>query len=156
MFNFLEKTNIKEKEKLLEYLKKNEVYLTHSMEKQFSELAFEYENSCSDSFYDIVTNIKMNGKITNKQRGMELLEKLEESKMPLYYKTMKKIQEILKKTESKLVSIKVPRDLEGKEITLEIKLAAQKDVGKLTEELKAGRENLELLMNIFENGIWEE
>ena len=45
IIEFLESKRIIKSREIAGYLEKNEVYLTHSMLKKFTELAYELENS---------------------------------------------------------------------------------------------------------------
>ena len=156
IIEFLESKRIIKSREIAGYLEKNEVYLTHSMLVKFSELAYEMENSTQEKFYDKLSEIELDMKKSRKDRGTELIEKIERMKMPVYSDTLRELEKRVRKIKSDQISVKYPRELEGGEILLEIKLKDQKDVKKMLDSLIKNRESIEEMMRIFENGIWEE
>ena len=156
IIEFLKEKNINKSRETADYLEKNEVYLTHSMLNNLVELAYELENSTNENFYDILSEIKLDMKKSKKDRGLELIEKLERMKMPVYSDTLREFEKRVRKIKNKQISIKYPRELEGEEIFLEIKLKDSKDVEKSLNSLNKNRKIIEEMMSIFENGIWEE
>lgn len=156
IFETLEKNKIKEAQKISDYLEKYEVYLTHSMLNNFIELVYEFENSNNDIFYNKLQEIKLDNNKTKKDRGTELIEKIKAMKMPLHYLALKEFVQRVKKIKSKNINIKYPKELEGEEILLEIKLKSSKDVGKVLGNLNENKNIIEEMMSIFENGVWEE
>ena len=95
-------------------------------------------------------------KKSKKDRGTELIEKIERMKMPVYSDTLKEFEKRIRKIKNSQISDKYPRELEGGEILLEIKLKNEKDVKKILDSLIKNKESIEEMMRIFENGIWEE
>ena len=87
IIEFLESKRIIKSREIAGYLEKNEVYLTHSMLKKFTELAYELENSTDENFYEKLSEIKLDMKKSKKDRGTELIEKIERMKMPVYSDT---------------------------------------------------------------------
>ena len=156
IIEFLESKNINNSREIADYLEKNEVYLTHSMLKKFTELAYELENSTDENFYEKLLEIKLDMKKSKKDRGTELIEKIERMKMPVYSDTLKEFEKRIRKIKNSQISVKYPRELEGGEILLEIKLKNEKDVKKILDSLIKNKESIEEMMRIFENGIWEE
>ena len=156
IIEFLESKNINNSREIADYLEKNEVYLTHSMLKKFTELAYELENSTNENFYEKLSEIKPDMKKSKKDRGTELIEKIERMKMPVYSDTLKEFEKRIRKIKNSQISVKYPRELEGGEILLEIKLKNEKDVKKILDSLIKNKESIEEMMRIFENGIWEE
>ena len=156
IIEFLESKNINNSREIADYLEKNEVYLTHSMLKKFTELAYELENSTDENFYEKLSEIKLDMKKSKKDRGTELIEKIERMKMPVYSDTLKEFEKRIRKIKNSQISVKYPRELEGGEILLEIKLKNEKDVKKILDSLIKNKESIEEMMRIFENGIWEE
>ncbi len=156
IIKFLESKNINNSREIADYLEKNEVYLTHSMLKKFTELAYELENSTNENFYEKLSEIKPDMKKSKKDRGTELIEKIERMKMPVYSDTLKEFEKRIRKIKNSQISVKYPRELEGGEILLEIKLKNEKDVKKILDSLIKNKESIEEMMRIFENGIWEE
>ena len=55
-----------------------------------------------------------------------------------------------------MINIKYPKDLEGEAIFIEIKLKTYKDVEKVLNKLAENKKNIEDIVDIFENGTWEE
>ena len=55
-----------------------------------------------------------------------------------------------------MINIKYPKELEGEAIFLEIKLKTYKDVEMVLDKLAENKKNIEEIVNIFENGAWEE
>ena len=156
IIEFLKSKNISNSREIADYLEKNEIYLTHSMLKKFTELAYELENSTDENFYEKLSEIKPDMKKSKKDRGTELIEKIERMKMPVYSDTLREFEKRIRKIKNSQISVKYPRELEGGEILLEIKLKDQKDVKKMLDSLIKNRESIEEMMRIFENGIWEE
>ena len=156
IIEFLESKNVTKSTEIADYLEKNEVYLTHSMLKKFTELAFELENSTEEIFYNKLSEIELNMKKSKKDRGTELIEKIEKMKMPVYSDTLREFEKRIRKIKSDQISVKYPRELEGEEILLEIKLKNVGDVKKSLDSLNKSRKSIEEMMSIFENGIWEE
>ena len=156
IIEFLESKRIIKSREIAGYLEKNEVYLTHSMLKKFTELAYELENSTNENFYEKLSEINLDMKKSKKDRGTELIEKIERMKMPVYSDTLKEFEKRIRKIKNSQISVKYPRELEGEEIFLEIKLKDSKDVEKSLNSLNKNRKIIEEMMKIFENGIWEE
>ena len=156
IIEFLESKNINNSREIADYLQKNEVYLTYSMLKKFTELAYEMENSTNENFYKKLSEIKPDTKKSKKDRGTELIEKIERMKMPVYFDTLREFEKRIRKIKNSQISVKYPRELEGGEILLEIKLKDHRDVKKSLDSLDKNREIIEEMMRIFENGIWEE
>ena len=156
IIEFLESKNINNSREIADYLEKNEVYLTHSMLKKFTELAYELENSTNENFYEKLSEIKLDMKKSKKDRGTELIEKIEKIKMPVYSDTLREFEKRIRKIRNDQISVKYPRELEGEEILLEIKLKNVGDVKKSLDSLNKSRKSIEEMMSIFENGIWEE
>ena len=156
IIEFLESKRMIKSREIAGYLEKNEVYLTHSMLKKFTELAYELENSTDENFYEKLSEIKLDMKKSKKDRGAELIEKIERMKMPVYSDTLKEFEKRIRKIKNSQISVKYPRELEGGEILLEIKLKDHRDVKKSLDILNKNREIIEEMMRIFENGIWEE
>ena len=69
IIEFLESKNINNSREIADYLQKNEVYLTYSMLKKFTELAYEMENSTNENFYKKLSEIKPDTKKSKKDRG---------------------------------------------------------------------------------------
>ena len=156
IIEFLERKNISKSREIADYLDKKQVYLTHSMLRKFTELAYELENSTNETFYDKLSDIELDMKKSKKDRGTELIEKIERMKMPVYSDTLEEFEKRVQKIKNDQISVKYPRELEGGEILLELKLRNCGDVRKLLDSLNKNRENIEEMMRIFENGIWEE
>jgi hypothetical protein len=156
IIEFLKRKNISKSGEIADYLEKNEIYLTHSMMINFVELAYELENSTDELFYEKLSDIKPDMKKSRKDRGAELLEEIKKMKMPVYFDTLREFEKRVRKIKDRQISIKYPRELEGEEIFLEIKLKNSKDVEKSLNSLNKNRKIIEEMMNIFENGIWEE
>ena len=126
------------------------------MLKKFTELAYELENSTNENFYEKLSEIKLDMKKSKKDRGTELIEKIEKIKMPVYSDTLREFEKRIRKIRNDQISVKYPRELEGEEILLEIKLKNVGDVKKSLDSLNKSRKSIEEMMSIFENGIWEE
>ena len=156
IIEFLKEKNINKSRETADYLEKNEVYLTHSMLKKFTELAYELENSTDENFYEKLSEIKLDMKKSKKDRGTELIEKIERMKMPVYSDTLREFEKRIRKIKNSQISVKYPRELEGGEILLEIKLKDYRDAAKSLDSLNKNRVVIEEMMRIFENGIWEE
>ena len=156
IIEFLERKNISKCREIADYLEQNNVYLTHSMLKKFTELAYELENSTNENFYEKLSEIKLDMKKSKKDRGTELIEKIERIKMPVYSDTLREFEKRIRKIRNDQISVKYPRELEGEEILLEIKLKNVGDVKKSLDSLNKSRKSIEEMMSIFENGIWEE
>ena len=152
----LGKYKVKNKREIVDYLEKNEVYLSYSMQISLAELAYEYENSHSETFYEKLKRIKLDIKKSKKERGMELIDITRKIKMPIYHSTFKEFKKRLNVIKNKNINVKYPKELEGKEIILEIKLENKADVSKVLDSLNKNIKNLEEMVGIFENGIWEE
>ena len=156
IIEFLERKKVSKSREIADYIEKNEVYLTHSMLVKFSELAYEMENSTQEKFYDKLSEIELDMKKSRKDRGTELIEKIERMKMPVHSDTLREFEKRVRKIKSDQISVKYPRELEGGEILLEIKLKNHGDVEKSLNSLNKNRKIIEEMMKIFENGIWEE
>ena len=156
IIEFLERKKVSKSREIADYIEKNEVYLTHSMLVKFSELAYEMENSTQEKFYDKLSEIELDMKKSRKDRGTELIEKIERMKMPVYSDTLREFEKRVRKIKSDQISVKYPKELEGGEILLEIKLKDYRDAAKSLDSLNKNRVVIEEMMRIFENGIWEE
>ena len=156
IIEFLERKKISKCREIADYLEQNNIYLTHSMLKKFTELAYELENSTNENFYEKLSEIKLDMKKSKKDRGTELIEKIEKIKMPVYSDTLREFEKRIRKIRNDQISVKYPRELEGEEILLEIKLKNVGDVKKSLDSLNKSRKSIEEMMSIFENGIWEE
>ena len=73
-----------------------------------------------------------------------------------YKDILREFEKRIRKIKNSQISVKYPRELEGGEILLEIKLKDHRDVKKSLDSLDKNREIIEEMMRIFENGIWEE
>ena len=156
IIEFLERKKISKCREIADYLEQNNIYLTHSMLKKFTELAYELENSTNENFYEKLSEIKLDMKKSKKDRGTELIEKIEKIKMPVYSDTLREFEKRIRKIRNDQISVKYPRELEGEEILLEIKLKNVGDVKKSLDSLNKSRKSIEEMMSIFENCIWEE
>ena len=155
IIEFLERKKISKCREIADYLEQNNIYLTHSMLKKFTELAYELENSTNENFYEKLSEIKLDMKKSKKDRGTELIEKIEKIKMPVYSDTLREFEKRIRKIRNDQISVKYPRELEGEEILLEIKLKNVGDVKKSLDSLNKSRKSIEEMMSIFENGICE-
>ena len=156
IIEFLERKKISKCREIADYLEQNNIYLTHSMLKKFTELAYELENGTNENFYEKLSEIKLDMKKSKKDRGTELIEKIEKIKMPVYSDTLREFEKRIRKIRNDQISVKYPRELEGEEILLEIKLKDYRDAAKSLDSLNKNRVVIEEMMRIFENGIWEE
>ncbi len=156
MFKILEKNGINNSSNIINYLEKNNVYFTHSMMNKFLDLIFEYESANDGDFYSRLSELTLDQKKLKKDRGIELIEKLEEMKMPVYFNTLKELEKRIQKVKNNMINIKYPKELEGEAIFLEIKLKTYKDVEKVLNKLAENKKNIEDIVDIFENGTWEE
>ena len=156
MFEILEKNGINNSKNIISYLEKNKIYFTHSMINKFLELICDYESSHEREFYEELAEIELDQKKSDKDRGIELIEKLEEIKKPIYFNTLKELEKRIRKVKNNMINIKYPKDLEGEAIFLEIKLKTYKDVEMVLDKLAENKKNIEEIVNIFENGAWEE
>ena len=152
----LEKNGINNSKNIISYLEKNKIYFTHSMINKFLELICDYESSHDKGFYEELAQIKLDPKKSDKDRGIELIEKLEEIKKPIYFNTLKELEKRIRKVKNNMINIKYPKELEGEAIFLEIKLKADEDVDMVLDKLAENKKNIEEIVNIFENGAWEE
>ena len=80
MFEILEKNGINNSKNIISYLEKNKIYFTHSMINKFLELICDYESSHEREFYEKLAEIELDQKKSDEDRGIELIEKLEEIK----------------------------------------------------------------------------
>ena len=156
MFEILEKNGINNSKNIISYLEKNKIYFTHSMINKFLELICDYESSHEREFYEELAEIELDQKKSDKDRGIELIEKLEEIKKPIYFNTLKELEKRIRKVKNNMINIKYPKELEGEAIFLEIKLKTYKDVEMVLDKLAENKKNIEEIVNIFENGTWEE
>ena len=156
MFEILEKNGINNSGTIISYLEKNKIYFTHSMINKFLELICDYESSHEREFYEKLAEIELDQKKSDKDRGIELIEKLEEIKKPIYFNTLKELEKRIRKVKNNMINIKYPKELEGEAIFLEIKLKTYKDVEMVLDKLAENKKNIEEIVNIFENGAWEE
>ena len=156
MFEILEKNGINNSKNIISYLEKNKIYFTHSMINKFLELICDYESSHEREFYEELAEIELDQKKSDKDRGIELIEKLEEIKKPIYFNTLKELEKRIRKVKNNMINIKYPKELEGEAIFLEIKLKTYKDVEMVPDKLAENKKNIEEIVNIFENGAWEE
>ncbi len=156
MFEILEKNGINNSKNIISYLEKNKIYFTHSMINKFLELICDYESSHEREFYEELAEIELDQKKSDKDRGIELIEKLEEIKKPIYFNTLKELEKRIRKVKNNMINIKYPKELEGEAIFLEIKLKTYKDVEMVLDKLAENKKNIEEIVNIFENGAWEE
>ena len=156
MFEILEKNGINNSKNIISYLEKNKIYFTHSMINKFLELICDYESSHEREFYEELAEIELDQKKSDKDRGIELIEKLEEIKKPIYFNTLKELEKRIRKVKNNMISVKYPKELEGEAIFLEIKLKTYKDVEMVLDKLAENKKNIEEIVNIFENGAWEE
>ena len=156
MFEILEKNGINNSKNIISYLEKNKIYFTHSMINKFLELICDYESSHEREFYEELAEIELDQKKSDKDRGIELIEKLEEIKKPIYFNTLKELEKRIRKVKNNMINIKYPKELEGEAIFLEIKLKTYKDVEKVLNKLAENKKNIEDIVDIFENGTWEE
>ena len=156
MFKILEKNGINNSKNIISYLEKNKIYFTHSMINKFLELICDYESSHEREFYEELAEIELDQKKSDKDRGIELIEKLEEIKKPIYFNTLKELEKRIRKVKNNMINIKYPKELEGEAIFLEIKLKTYKDVEMVLDKLAENKKNIEEIVNIFENGAWEE
>ncbi len=156
MFEILEKNGINNSKNIISYLEKNKIYFTHSMINKLLELICDYESSHEREFYEELAEIELDQKKSDKDRGIELIEKLEEIKKPIYFNTLKELEKRIRKVKNNMINIKYPKELEGEAIFLEIKLKTYKDVEMVLDKLAENKKNIEEIVNIFENGAWEE
>ena len=156
MFEILEKNGINNSKNIISYLEKNKIYFTHSMINKLLELICDYESSHEREFYEKLAEIELDQKKSDKDRGIELIEKLEEIKKPIYFNTLKELEKRIRKVKNNMINIKYPKELEGEAIFLEIKLKTYKDVEMVLDKLAENKKNIEEIVNIFENGAWEE
>ena len=156
MFEILEKNGINNSKNIISYLEKNKIYFTHSMINKLLELICDYESSHEREFYEELAEIELDQKKSDKDRGIELIEKLEEIKKPIYFNTLKELEKRIRKVKNNMISVKYPKELEGEAIFLEIKLKTYKDVEMVLDKLAENKKNIEEIVNIFENGAWEE
>ena len=156
MFEILEKNGINNSKNIISYLEKNKIYFTHSMINKLLELICDYESSHEREFYEELAEIELDQKKSDKDRGIELIEKLEEIKKPIYFNTLKELEKRIRKVKNNMINIKYPKELEGEAIFLEIKLKTYKDVEKVLNKLAENKKNIEDIVDIFENGTWEE
>ena len=156
MFEILEKNGINNSKNIISYLEKNKIYFTHSMINKFLELICDYESSHEREFYEELAEIELDQKKSDKDRRIKLIEKLEEIKKPIYFNTLKELEKRIRKVKNNMISVKYPKELEGEAIFLEIKLKTYKDVEMVLDKLAENKKNIEEIVNIFENGTWEE
>ena len=126
------------------------------MINKFLGLICDYESSHEREFYEELAEIELDQKKSDKDRGIELIEKLEEIKKPIYFNTLKELEKRIRKVKNNMINIKYPKELEGEAIFLEIKLKTYKDVEMVLDKLAENKKNIEEIVNIFENGAWEE